>query len=145
MIECIHSIEHPLVQYLLSDPVRPEIPLAYRVGSESSFALALVDGIRQPRSIVCVRLCSQVPSSVDQLLSSQLGSIAVFYTIWSIQRGSGSELLRLAPSWLRTNRSVSDFYTLSPISDSVRKFHLGLGASIYRQNSDTVNYHYHCT
>lgn len=143
MIVQIDTVNHPLVQYLSEDPVRPQISIADRVGHSSRFALALVTDRAEPDSIVCVRLCNSVPSSVSQLLDSSEGPNAIFYTIWSRRSGSGSQLIVQARQWLLDRyHHVDSYYTLSPIGESVRKFHMGLGAHVYRQNSDTVNYSY---
>lgn len=141
MLELIASQDHPLAQQILSDPVRPLIALEDRLCSPNSFVLSwVVNG--QAQSFVCIRLCNSVPNSVEQLLSSQSGSVAVFYSIWSLVRGSGRVLLLAARDWLLLNREVTEFYTLSPPGESVRNFHFGLGAGLFRTNGDTVNYHY---
>lgn len=143
MIVQIDTINHPLVQYLSEDPVRPQISVQDRVGHSSRFALALVTDRVEPDSIVCVRLCDRVPSSVSELLDSSEGSHAIFYTIWSRRSGSGAKLILAAREWLVENfSSVNSYYTLSPPGELVRLFHMGLGASVYRQNRDTVNYSY---
>lgn len=141
MLELIGSIDHPLAREILSDPVRPSISLEDRLSSPNSFVLSwVVDG--QAQGFVCIKLCATVPNSVEQLLASSAGSVAVFYSIWSLVRGSGRQLLLAARDWLIINREVTEFYTLSPPGESVRDFHFSLGAGLFRTNDDTVNYHY---
>jgi len=38
--------------------------------------------------------------------------------------------------------NIKRFVTLSPKSEMAKKFHLKNGASIFRENEDTVNYEY---
>lgn len=142
MIVKVDTIDHNLAKYIADDPVRPEIAISDRLGDSSRFVLILVES-SVPQAVVCIRLCDRIPRSVYELLSSSSGSIAVFYSIWSYSRGSGRQLLISARDYINQNHSeVNQYYTLSPHGESVERFHLGLGASIYRTNDSTVNYSY---
>jgi hypothetical protein len=94
--------------------------------------------------MVCISFHDFVPASVTDLLNvSTDPTTAVFYTIWSYQSGSGARLLRESLPTLK-NRipTLNTFVTLSPKTEMARRFHLKNGASILRENSDTINYHY---
>jgi hypothetical protein len=68
---------------------------------------------------------------------------AVFYTIWSYKPGAGQRLLREGLKKVQAELpNVKRFVTLSPLTDMARRFHTKNGASVFRVNSDTVNYEY---
>ncbi len=142
MLTLIQDITNPILNYIKDDPVRPEIPIDFRVG-KNRFVSTLVENDR-PKAIVCVSLHDFVPSSVNELTTeSDVPTTAIFYTIWSYAPGAGVELLRETVEQIRkTFPTVSRFVTLSPKTDMARKFHLKNGAVILRENSDTVNYEY---
>lgn len=143
MLTVINSVDHPLVDLLSSDPVRPEIPLLFRVsGYCESFALTVDSRIA---ALICCAYREIVPESVDQLLSDVVDnpSVAVFYTVWSLRAGSGRSIIFEVRDWIKSNRpNVQQFMTLSPLGQRVQQFHVGNGASIWRINRDTVNYQY---
>lgn len=142
MLELVNSLSNSLVDYIKDDPVRPEIPREFRV-SNNRFILAITEeGI--PSSMVCVSLHDFVPETVADLdRTSSNPTTAVFYTIWSYQAGSGSILLREGLNFIRQLFTTVDvFVTLSPKTEMARRFHLKNGATVYRENLDTINYRY---
>jgi hypothetical protein len=142
MLHVITDSLDPLTRVVRDDPVRPEIPLDFRV-SESANIFVLVDDQGQPTAAVCARYCARVPRTVDELIDMDTGYIAVFYTIWSYRTGAGRELILAARNWLEAHRpEIMAFVTLSPSTDMARRFHLRNGAHILSINSDTVNYCY---
>lgn len=146
MLYLVDKLVDSYVSLFSDDPVRPEIPWEFRCQPPNSFAFILFDSqCQRPRAVLCCVLKSFVPASMDELLSVDCGikDKAIFYTIWSYDRGAGGEIIKAAPKWILVHRvEVVEFYTYSPQSESVRKFHLGQGASIYRQNQDSINYQY---
>ena len=84
------------------------------------------------------------PENVKDLNTTHVvPTTAVFYTIWSYKAGKGRELLIQAVKEIQnTHPSVNRFVTLSPKSDTARRFHLKNGAIIFRENIDTTNYEY---
>jgi hypothetical protein len=67
----------------------------------------------------------------------------VFYTIWSYKPGAGQRLLQEGLKKVQAELpNVKRFVTLSPPTDMARRFHIKNGASVFRVNSDTVNYEY---
>ena len=142
MLELINSPSNSLLDYIRDDPVRPEISSEFRV-TNNRFMLAITEeGI--PSSMVCVSLHDFVPETVSDLeRTSSNPTTAVFYTIWSYRAGSGSILLREGLELIQQLfTSVSVFVTLSPKTEMARRFHLKNGATLYRENSDTINYKY---
>jgi hypothetical protein len=142
MLSFITDLTDPLLEYIKDDPVRPDIPKDFRVGP-GRFVSALVDG-EIPSAMVCVNLLDFVPSSVEELGKDvEDATTAVFYTIWSYAPGAGADLLFRTVAQIREQfPNVSNFVTLSPKTEMARKFHLKNGASVFRDNSDTVNYQY---
>ena len=142
MLSFITDLTDPLLDYIKDDPVRPDIPKDFRVGP-GRFVSALVDG-EIPSAMVCVNLLDFVPSSVEELGKDvEDATTAVFYTIWSYAPGAGADLLFRTVAQIREQfPNVSNFVTLSPKTEMARKFHLKNGASVLRDNSDTVNYQY---
>ena len=142
MLSFITDLTDPLLDYIKDDPVRPDIPKDFRVGP-GRFVSALVDG-EIPSAMVCVNLLDFVPSSVEELgRDVEDATTAVFYTIWSYAPGAGADLLFRTVAQIREQfPNVSNFVTLSPKTEMARKFHLKNGASVLRDNSDTVNYQY---
>ena len=144
MLHIITSTLDPLCSIIQDDPVRPEIPLAFRV-SPTANIFVLLDDYAKPMAAVCAAYKDTVPASVVQLAepNSLTATVAVFYTIWSYRAGAGRQLIQAAQQWLQTNNpQLTKFVTLSPPTDMARVFHLRNGADILSVNQDTVNYIY---
>jgi hypothetical protein len=143
MLHCITHLSDPLCSLIADDPVRPNIPIEFRVGAWSNI-FVLLDDYGKPTAVVCARYCDQIPRSVVELTQQPVvGSVAVFYTIWSYAPGAGRKLIVAARDWLIKHKaSVEQFVTLSPPTEMARVFHLRNGAQVFSVNSDTVNYIY---
>ena len=143
MLEFIKDISHALLSFIKDDPVRPEIPTDFRV-SDGRVVAALTDEEQNPEAMVCVSFHDFVPESVDGLKqTSKVPTTAIFYTIWSYKSGKGQELLFRAVKGIQEQYpSVTRFVTLSPKTNTARRFHLKNGAIILRENVDTTNYEY---
>jgi hypothetical protein len=144
MLNFVTNITDPLLEYIKDDPVRPEIPVDFRV-SKNKFVSALVD--EKPKAMVCVSLHDFVPESVEDLAKdAESPTTAIFYTIWSYAPGAASELLFETVEQIRKlYPTVERFVTLSPKTEMAKKFHLKNGAAVFRENETTVNYEYSVT
>jgi hypothetical protein len=142
MLHLITTVTDKLLDYIKDDPVRPEIPKEFRV-SNNRFVATLLDG-EEPTCMVCVSLHDFVPTNVSDLdLTIATPDTAVFYTIWSYKPGTGAYLLREAVKSIKnTHPQITNFVTLSPKTEMAKRFHLKNGATVYRENDDTVNYQY---
>lgn len=142
-LKIIRSCDDTWCSLVQDDPVRPEIPVAARIG-EFAEIIVSVDEQDEPTAAVCVKYCSTVPSTIDGLLEDRgQDLIAVFYTIWSYRAGAGSELIFKARNYIeKTRPDVQRFVTLSPQTSMARRFHLKNGAVVFRENNDTINYEY---
>lgn len=145
MLYIIDKIDDPLCRVIKDDPVRPELPIEFRVNAQANIFLLLNDSTRAPRAAVCVAYRTWIPADLSGLAEMPDGdpSVAVFYTIWSYVPGAGRKLIVEARSWISLHRpEISKFVTLSPPTEMARTFHLRNGAEVFRVNSDTVNYLY---
>lgn len=141
MFSLIKNLSDPMLSYIKDDPVRPEIPVEFRV---SNYRYVGALGGDSPRAIVCISLHDFIPESVEELYTnSEQPTTAIFYTIWSYAPGAARELLFMAVDEIRKLfPSVTRFVTLSPKTEMARRFHLKNGASILKENESTVNYEY---
>ena len=143
MLYIISNINDPLIEYIKDDPVRPEIPVEWRLSTNKQI-FSLIGESNKPQAIVCVAFCNSIPSSVDEMMvEADNPTNAIFYTIWSYNAGAGRTLIQQAQKHIQENYSnVSRFVTLSPPTEMARRFHLKNGASVFRENQATVNYEY---
>ena len=143
MLTFIRDIHNPLLEFIKDDPVRPDIPVEFRV-SGTRFVSTLINEEDQPQAIVCVSLHDFVPSSIDELMQESLAPmVAIFYTIWSYVPGAATELLSKTVRQIQEQfPEVERFVTLSPKTPMARRFHLKNGAEIFRENEFTINYEY---
>lgn len=143
MLTFIKEIGNYLLDFIKDDPVRPEIPTDFRV-SDGRMVAALVDEEKQPTAMVCVSFHDFIPEDVKDLnATAVVPTTAVFYTIWSYKAGKGKELLIQAVREIqKSHPSVTRFVTLSPKTETARRFHLRNGAIVFRENVDTINYEY---
>ena len=72
-----------------------------------------------------------------------IGDVAVFYTVWSYEKGAGTEIVFEMVDYIKENMpNVNRFVTLSPLTQMARNFHIKNGAVEYRMNETTVNFEY---
>jgi hypothetical protein len=145
MLKFIRDLADPLLKFIKDDPVRPDIPVDFRVTGSRFISSIIDDETKEPKAIVCVCLQDFVPSSVEELMSEAANpKAAIFYTIWSYVPGAASELLAETVKRIEQQfPEIERFVTLSPKTEMARKFHLKNGAEIFRENIETVNYEYH--
>jgi hypothetical protein len=143
MFSIINDINHALLEFIRDDPVRPEIPVDFRV-SDGRVVAALSDDPTKPSALVCISFHDTVPGKVEDLnMVASNPTTAVFYSIWSYVPGAGRELLLNAVSYIEDNfPSVTRFVTLSPKTELAKRFHLKNGAIILQENENTINYEY---
>lgn len=141
MLNLIMDSTHPLLEYIKDDPVRPDIPIDFRI-SNNRFVGALVKD--ELEAMICISLHDFIPQTVEDLSRDDTTlTTAIFYTIWSYRAGAASALLFAVVDEIRKlYPSVTRFVTLSPKTEMARKFHLKNGANIFRVNADTINYEY---
>jgi hypothetical protein len=143
MLYFIKDLSNKLLEFIKDDPVRPEIPVDYRV-SNGRVVAALAEQEDSPEAMVCISFHDFVPENVKDLdNTAQVPTTAIFYTIWSYKSGKGQELLKAAVKGIQEQYpSVTRFVTLSPKTNLAQRFHLKNGAIVFRENVDTTNYEY---
>lgn len=142
MIYVISNISDPYTAFVKDDPVRPHIPISERVNNNAKI-FALIEN-EQLAAMVCARFCNGVPANEAELLVpiTEPDTI-VFYTIWSYTPGAGARLINEGLEQVKDNfPNIKRFVTLSPQTKMAERFHLRNGATIFRINSDSVNYEY---
>jgi hypothetical protein len=145
MLHTITTLEDPLLALVKDDPVRPDIPVEFRVSEHCCVYVLLDDEYRKPQAVVCVARKSSVPKDVVELalVEDSPATVAVFYTIWSYSPGAGRKLIQEAQRSIRVEfKNIKTFVTLSPPTEMARIFHLKNGAGVLSVNPDTVNYIY---
>ena len=166
--ELVLEKNHPsALRYVDEDPVRPELDANYRTSSNREvFSLQITQDPNvhslmgdhglyygennqyKPGAIICVAYITKVPKSVNDLdkyscSPYEANSIAVFYTVWSYQRGAGRKIVFAAAENIRNEYpTVAQFITLSPKTEMARTFHLGNNAVLLSNNSESDNYEY---
>jgi len=143
MLYLLRDLSENLADLLKDDPVRPHIPYVERIGSNKEVFVLQGDD-NTPLAITCVSYQHHVPRNEAELFEpTEEPDCAVFYTIWSYRPGAGRQLINDAVLYIQSNRpQITRFVTLSPQTELARRFHIKNGASVFRQNEDTVNYEY---
>ena len=145
MLRKIRNGEEHLIA---NDPVRPHIPFTERVGPGRD--IFVLDDKENIRAVICVAYCNEVPTcehdmelwSQQAVQDGQHGSIAVFYTVWSYDKGAGREIVLKTKKLLEKETPTTRFVTLSPLTEMARKFHLRNGAKFIAKHFDCQNFEY---
>jgi hypothetical protein len=141
MLHIVGDLTDQFIDFIKDDPVRPHIPRERRVSEAARIFVSTEQG--QPRAITCVRLAPEVPQGEQDLFQPGPAVVAVFYTIWSYAPGAGRQLIFDSVDYIKQHYpQVRRFVTLSPKTDMAHRFHIRNGATVFRQNTDTVNYEY---
>lgn len=134
--------------YLLKDdPVRPELDYDFRTTGGRQAFLIENEFTGDPASAISVAYLDFVPTKVDELSEypdfMYPPAIAVFYTVWSYEKGYGRKIIFDTVDYIKkSKRHVLRFVTLSPKTEMARKFHLSNGAELISENFTTDNYEY---
>ena len=136
------NLDDPILRVIDDDPVRPEIPVDFRITENREVLILLKD--EKPQAVVCVAYMDSIPTNCEELFfKSNEPDTVIFYTIWSYTPGAGRELIFKARDHITSTRpSIKRFVTLSPPTEMAKRFHLKNGATEFRKNLDTVNYEY---
>jgi hypothetical protein len=142
MLHTITTITKELELLIKDDPVRPEIPIADRINTNSRMYL-LKNG-DDTSAVICVKFLESVPAAVEDMAGLiETATTAVFYTIWSYAAGAGRTLLQETQKSIKEEfPDIQTYVTLSPKTEMARRFHLKNGASELRENITTINYIY---
>lgn len=141
-----------IVQHIQRDPVRPHISAEFRNSHgrqvwglfEDQYAVAH-DPRQEPLAVICVAYTDSIPTNELELdwfsSPNRTGAVdtdtAVFYTVWSYERGAGRTIVNTLAEHIKNNRSdIKHWVTLSPLTEMAERFHTNNGA-VRRSIHDT--------
>lgn len=142
MLYLIKDFADNLLKLISEDPVRPHIPDVERVGTNKDIFVSREDD--KVNAITCVSYQLTVPEDESGLFEKcDHPTVAIFYTIWSYKPGEGRRLIIDSVRHIQENMpEIQRFVTLSPKTEMARKFHINNGATVFRENAESVNYEY---
>jgi len=123
-------------QIITGDPVRPHI------NAEDRLAPGRDVFHMDDMAYLCMAYLDRVPADEDCLLSANCGSVAVAYTVWSLEKGYGRKIIMAARDIIQETWRFKRLVTLSPKTDMAMKFHLSNGAKLIAENLTTNNFEY---
>ena len=134
-----------------NDPVRPNIPIGWRVaeGSREVYYIESGSPTFQIDSVLCLAYLNDIPVDEDELLSFSHGNkFAIFYTVWSNTKGMGRQIIMDTVKLIR-NKNIHNwdkwdirYDTMSPKTKMAKNFHLRNGAELLQENPLTYNFEY---
>ena len=140
---------HELWYLFNDDPVRPHLNASFRTSlGRQAFAL-YNDDETKIRAVICCAYTNEVPITEHQLdYYSQAACadetipprVAVFYTVWSYDRGAGRDIVLAARDYARDVRGCTRFVTLSPLTEMAEKFHIRNGAVLLERGDTCQNF-----
>lgn len=135
------KLEKEQVEVVIKDdPVRPHIKASWRtLPGREVYGLYYEGNLR---AVICVAYTDEVPTCERDL--GWVGTdIAVFYTVWSYDKGAGRDIVFAVADHIKTtNPDVKRFVTLSPLTEMAKNFHLKNGAKFLAKHLDCQNFEY---
>ena len=122
--------------YIKKDPVRPHIKSEVRMVPGRD--MYHIDEL----AFICLAYLDRVPENEETLLTADVGNIAVAYTVWSLKRGLGREIIFQTQKLIQDTWRFKRLVTLSPKTEMATKFHLGNGAKLIAENPHSNNFEY---
>jgi len=122
--------------YIQKDPVRPHMK------AESRIALGREMYHIDEQAFICLAFLNKIPVSEDELLTSNVGDIAVAYTVWSLKKGLGRKIIFETQKHIQDAFRFSRLVTLSPKTEMAKKFHLSNGATLLQESEHSYNFEY---
>ena len=111
MIKELTQIEVDSV--IKDDPVRPHIPSQFRtLGNNTVYALyedkyaEFDEPSDDIRAVICVAYTNMTPTNEQELQSFPSGDIAVFYTVWSYDRGAGRDIVFTVAKHVKDTKEI---------------------------------------
>lgn len=131
------------VDILKEDPVRPHISKAERL-SDGRQVFVLENKDKVISAVTCVAFTNAIPKDEFELSAYNAfdGSCAIFYTVWSYEKGSGREIIERVSNHLMKRGWIKRYVTLSPLTEMAEKFHLRNGAELIYRGKTCQNFEY---
>lgn len=143
MLKLINRVDDWVIEIIKEDPVRTNLSADFRINdSAEMYAWWEKD---QLGAVCCVRYTNGIPVDISDMQDKRVGlqDTAVFYTVWSYAKGSGSKLINEASEEIKLCKpAIKNLVTLSPKTEMAERFHIRNGAIRYRENEDSINYAY---
>ena len=135
MLKKITDLEE-VTELIKDDPVRPNIDPQWRITPPREvYAIDNIAGL-------CVAFTNSIPiSEMDLVCRIHTGNIAVFYTVWSKEKGMGRKILFEVLDIMK-KRNYSKYITLSPKTEMAKRFHFSNGAILLQENHESYNFEY---
>ncbi len=142
-----HKVDSARAYLVDDDPVRPGLSYGFRTSSNKDFFVYENEFTGDVTACICVSYNDRVPTTVQELSwfpeFGDIPGIAVFYTVWSYQKGAGREIVFKAVDWIKENKPhITRFVTLSPKTKMAERFHLRNGAILLAENEESNNFEY---
>ena len=122
--------------YIEKDPVRPHINANTRMAPGRE--MYHID----EQAFICLAFTDKIPVSEAELISSNVGDIAVAYTVWSLKKGLGRKIIFETQKRIQDTFRFSRLVTLSPKTEMAVKFHLSNGATLLQESDHAYNFEY---
>lgn len=139
MLRKLNHLLEPAAEKLKEDPVRGHIPSVERVSNNKEVYYWEEDG--KVQAMCCVAHCDRVPAEEFEINCTGTDYV-IFYTIWSYTPRGGRKLALALVKHFKELGTAKGVYTLSPKTDTARRFHTSNKAELYRENKDTINFYY---
>jgi len=125
------------------DPVRPHLPMHWRITNGKEVYCLEDDEHGIQRAVICVAYTNGVAESESDLNKNNDPNTAMFYTVWSYDKGAGREIIFDVADFIKRNKPhIKRFCTLSPLTEMAEKFHLRNGAKFLNKHKDCQNFEY---
>lgn len=133
---------HIVKEVVADDPVRPHIPAEWRTtGGREVYGLFEDESAEILRAVICVAYTNEVPTTESEMDRSGT-DVAVFYTVWSYDRGAGRDIVLSVAEHIKNTTFVKRFVTLSPLTEMAERFHLRNGAELIGKYDECQNFEY---
>ena len=125
-------------RHIQNDTVRPHLSAEFRTTEgrcvwglfEDQYAVAHTPN-PEPLAVICVAYTNTAPTNETELAWSGT-TTAVFYTVWSYERGAGQTIVNSVAEHIRNTRpEVTRWVTLSPLTTMAERFHTKNGALLH--------------
>ena len=123
------------------DPVRPRIPADWRIAHGREVYTLINEHQNEPQAVICVAYCDEVPTC-ERDMDHTGDQVAVFYTVWSYNRGAGRTIVNEVFEHIHATRPCKRYVTLSPLTEMAERFHIKNGATLLARHNTAQNFEY---
>ena len=135
--------EYIVKDIINDDPVRPHIKAKWRSEhGREVFGLYEDESFETLRSVICVAYTDAIPAE-EKDMDTVGSNTAVFYTVWSYDRGAGRDIVFATAAHIKSNhKDVVQYVTLSPLTKMAEQFHTKNGAKLIAKHKTCQNFEY---